>query len=98
MRVVNTLAGLEHELDVGCEQTLAQIADKFCELNAHAHAYVWKALRPSGAFEALDMGRTLAQNGVADDADELAALGVDADAPDMLPVLALYFKDDLSCD
>lgn len=98
VRVINTLAGLEHELDVGSEQRLRDIADKFMEVNAHAHGYVWKALRESGVFETLDMDKTLAQNGVADNADELAALGIDAEAKDYLPVLALYFKDDLRAD
>lgn len=97
VRIVNTLTGHEHVLDVGGEQSIAQIADKYLEFNAHALGYAWKVLAPDGSgFMECDMGTTLAGNGVPDDSAELEQLGLDEAALDMLPALMLYYKDELT--
>lgn len=96
VRIVNSLTAHEHTLEVGGEQTLAEIAAKYLEYNAHARGYEWKALGPDGAWRPLDMGATLAANGVVDEAAELDTLGLDPDAAEMLPTLMLYYRDDLT--
>lgn len=96
VRLVNTLTSHEHTLAVAAECTLAQVQEKHLRNNAHAGGYVWKALNAAGDFAPLDMRATLEGNGLADHAEEMAALGLDPDAPDALPVLMLYYRDDLT--
>ena len=45
-------------------------------------------------FVTLDLDKTLAENGVADESDEFERLGLPVD--DYVPVLHLYFGDDLT--
>ena len=94
VRVVNTLTSHEHDLDVGAEQTVAEIAAKYLEFNAHSRGYVWKVLRAGGAIEPLDMERTLAENGVEDDLEEREQLGLHGEV--FLTHLLLYFADGLT--
>ena len=42
LRIVNTLTSKEDILEVGCEETLEEIRDRFYEFNAHAASYTWK--------------------------------------------------------
>ena len=95
--IVNSLTSHEHELDVGGEQTVAEIATKYLAFNAHARAYTWKALdAASGRLRALDMDRTLEENGVENDAEELERLGLDTTDKHLLPVLLLEYRDTLT--
>jgi hypothetical protein len=94
VRVVNTLTSHEHLLDVGAEQTVAEIAAKYLEFNAHSRGYVWKVLMPGGAITPLDMERTLVENGVEDDVEEREQLGLHGD--EFLTHLLLYFADGLT--
>lgn len=95
--IVNSLTSDEHVLDVGGEQTIAEIATKYLAYNAHARGYTWKALDDaSGRMRALDMDKTLAENGLADDSAELEVLGIDANEKAMLPVLLLEYDDTLT--
>lgn len=59
------------------------------EFNSHAKGYLWKRLG-----QALDMDKTLAENGIADETERFQEVG--EDAADWLPVLHLYFSDDLT--
>lgn len=93
IRVVNTLTQDEHLLEVGSEETVAEIQDRYFDYNKHASSYVWKALE-EGSFRPLDMEKTLADNGVEDETDELERLGIDP--KDFIPVVHLYFRDDLT--
>jgi hypothetical protein len=97
VRVVNTLTGHAHVVEYGGEITVREMQAKFSAYNAHAGSYTWKALL-RGELRPLDLDKSLAGNGVADDAEELAAMGADADAEDNLPSLLLVFNDDLTVD
>lgn len=98
--IVNTLTETRHKLAFGCEETLAQVRQRFLDINAHAESYTWKVLVPSSTeggaamFRTLDMSRTLQDNGVEDTEEEAEELGLEAD--DFLPVIHLYFDDDLT--
>lgn len=120
VRVVNTLTEQETLLEVGSEETLEEIQDRYLEHNAHAGSYTWKALKvggPSahgtggasarsraharcatlpqdGEFRPLDMTLTLEENGVHDESDEFEELSISEDF--YIPVLHLYFNDDLT--
>jgi hypothetical protein len=99
IRVVNTLTGHEHMLDVAAEQTIAEIATKFLEFNAHAAGYTWKVLKPDydSAILPLDMGQTLEANRVPDEAEEMELLGLDSEDSDLIPTVLLYYSDELTC-
>ncbi len=45
-------------------------------------------------FKPLDMSKTLHANGVADEEEELQKLGLDPS--EFIPVVQIYFKDDLT--
>ena len=74
---------------VCCEETLAEIVGRYQALNQHATSYTWKH---HGA--ALDLARTLADNGIADQAAEFARLAIDEDPH--IPEIQIYFNDDLT--
>lgn len=93
VRCVNTLTGQNDLLEVCSEETLEEVQDRYIEFNKHAPSYTWKALF-DGAFRPLDMKITLEENGVKDETEELAALNMDPD--EYIPVLHLYFNDDLT--
>jgi len=95
VRVVNSLTSHEHVLEMGVENTVEDLQARYLEHNAHCGSYSWKAL-VHGAFRPLDVHKTLEENGVLDDAEELDRLGMDADAPDFLIDLIIAFNDDLT--
>jgi hypothetical protein len=45
IRVVNTLTKDEHLLEVGSEETLLEIQDRYFDYNSHAASYTWKVRR-----------------------------------------------------
>jgi len=93
VRCVNTLTGQSDLLEVCSEETLDEVQARYIEFNRHAPSYTWKALF-DGAFRPLDMTITLEENGVEDESEELAMLNMDPD--EHIPVLHLYFNDDLT--
>jgi hypothetical protein len=95
VKIVNTLTSHAHVVEYGGEVTVAEMQRKFLHYNAHGGSYTWKAL-VRGEFRPLDLTLTLQQNGVVDDAGELDAMGLDADADANLPTLLLVFNDDLT--
>ena len=95
VRVVNSLTSHEHVIEMGVENTIEDLQARYLEHNAHCGSYQWKAL-VHGAFRPLDVHKTLEENGVVDDSDELDKLGMDADAPDFLIDLIIAFQDDLT--
>jgi len=98
LRVVNTLTGHEHMLFVGCEQTISDIATKYLEYNAHAAGYTWKVLKPDydSAILPLDMEKTLEENKVEDETEEIERLGLDTEDDDLIPTVLLYYSDTLT--
>lgn len=93
VRCVNTLTGQSDLLEVCSEETLSEVQDRYLEYNKHAPSYTWKGLF-DGAFRPLDMEVTLEENGVRDETDEFVELNMDPD--EHIPVLHLYFNDDLT--
>ena len=73
------------------EERLAAIEERYLLLNSHAKGYVWKR---GGTADSLDMNADLAANGVADETAQMLLLGIDPD--DYLPVVHVYFSDDLT--
>lgn len=92
-RIVNTLTRQEVVLEVCAEETLAQILDRYLDFNGHANSYTWKAL-DNGDFRPLDMSKTLEENGITDETEEFKRLRIETGF--YIPVLHLYFNDDLT--
>ncbi|KAJ3081659.1 Cytochrome b5 domain-containing protein 1, partial [Quaeritorhiza haematococci] len=89
IRIINTLTGDEHVLEVCSEEKISAIQDRYTSLNAHAKGYMWKRL---GVF--LNMSLTLEQNGIPDESAMFEKIGMEE--ADWLPAVHLYFSDDLT--
>jgi hypothetical protein len=83
-------------MKVCSEESLLDIQDRYLALNAHAKGYTWKRLG-----KVLDMTLTLDGNGVEgnpfgdeDEEDLMDCLEMNFD--EYLPVIQLYFSDDLT--
>jgi hypothetical protein len=95
LRILNSLTGSEHAIEVAGESTVAEIQTYFLDCNAHCRSYTWKAY-VDGRFLTLDAGSTLLENGVPDDTAEAELLGVDAELPEYQTTLLLVYNDDLT--
>ncbi|CAM9943715.1 unnamed protein product [Scytosiphon promiscuus] len=93
LRVVNILSRQEDQLLVACEDTIADIQERYLEYNAHAASYTWKVLQEE-SFVPAKMDQTLEENGIVDDDLAFEKLGIDDDG--YMPVLHIYFNDDLT--
>ncbi|KAM9335362.1 cytochrome b5 domain-containing protein 1 [Symphorus nematophorus] len=89
IRVVNTLTSQEQRLEVCSEETLDEILQRYLNYNSHARSYTWKH---DGVN--LDMSRTLSENNVPNEDDELEQLRLDPDL--FTPAVLLHFNDDLT--
>jgi hypothetical protein len=94
VQIVNALTGQNDLLTVCSEEYLNEIRDRYQEYNKHAGSYTWKKLTDDGKFQKLDMGITLADNGIPDEDDEFEALGIDDGY--YYPTIHVYFNDDLT--
>lgn len=98
IRIKNMLTRQEDVLEVPSEETVAGIRQRYLALNAHAHAYIWKAFLPNAAGvlepQEVDMQRTLAENGVPDERANFEACQLPPDF--FVPVLHLFWADDLT--
>ena len=66
-----------------------EILKRYLPYNSHATSYTWKYFGRN-----LDMDKTLEENGVEDEAEEMYQLQMDQD--EFLPPINLYFNDDLT--
>ena len=89
LRVTNMLTGHENSIEVCDEETLHEIGARYAAINAHTTSYTWKH---HGA--ALDMGKTLRDNGIGDESGAFHRLAIDGDLH--IPEIQLYFNDDLT--
>jgi cytochrome b involved in lipid metabolism len=89
IRIVNTLTKDEHIIEVCSEENLIAIQERYLKLNAHSKGYVWKRLG-----NLLDMTKTLEENNILDESQQFEMLGMDEE--EYLPVIHIYFSDDLS--
>jgi len=87
--ILNLLTKQKNTLEVPIEETIDEIQDRYLLFNAHAKSYTWKRLS-----KPLDMSKTLEENGMKDETEEFMRLGIDPD--DHIPVIHLYFNDDLT--
>jgi len=71
------------------EETLEEILRRYQRYNAHAASYTWKYDAAS-----LTMDRTLAENGITDEDEELDRCRLDRDL--FTPAISLHFNDDLT--
>jgi len=95
--IKNVLTGQEDTIEVPSEETIAEIRERYLELNWHAKSYTWKALVHSeGSFQfvELDMNKTLAENEVQDEATEFEDHHISTDF--YIPILHVYWNDDLT--
>lgn len=89
LKVLNMLSGQTATLNVCSEETLDEIQTRYLKYNAHASSYTWKWLN-----NVLDLSKTLEENGVKDESEEMAKLNLDED--EYIPTLHVYFNDDLT--
>ncbi|MBN3314793.1 CB5D1 protein, partial [Atractosteus spatula] len=89
VRIINTLTSQEQTLEVCSEETMSEILQRYLKYNSHAASYTWKY----GGVN-LDMGKTLSENGIADEDPEFYELRMDRDL--FTQSICLYFNDDLT--
>lgn len=89
VQMVNLLTKQKNTLEVPVEETCEEIRARYLLHNAHAISYTWKRLG-----KPLNMQKTLEENGIKDETEEFQRLGIDGD--DHIPVIHLYFDDDLT--
>jgi len=87
--IQNLMTKQKDVMEVPIEETLNEVLARYKVLNAHASSYTWKRLGSP-----LNMDMTLEENGIKDETEELKSLGIDPD--DHIPVIHLYFNDDLT--
>eukprot|EP00933_Yihiella_yeosuensis_P006157 TRINITY_DN110826_c0_g1_i1.p1 TRINITY_DN110826_c0_g1~~TRINITY_DN110826_c0_g1_i1.p1 ORF type:complete len:239 (+),score=55.78 TRINITY_DN110826_c0_g1_i1:186-902(+) len=87
--IVNLLTKQKNTLEVPVEETVDEIKERYLVANAHAGSYTWKRLG-----KPLNMDKTLEENGMKDETEEFMRLSIDPD--DHIPVIHLYFNDDLT--
>ncbi|KAI9138809.1 hypothetical protein BKA69DRAFT_1031120 [Paraphysoderma sedebokerense] len=89
IKIVNTLTKDEHVIEICSEENLLAVQEKFLTYNAHAKGYMWKRLG-----KLLDMDLTLEENEIVNESDEFIKLEMNDE--EWLPVIHLYFTDDLT--
>lgn len=94
--IVNTLTSQTHVVEFSAEETVAQMQDKYAAYNAHCRSYTWKAMLPAGSTVQLDPAKTMAENGVPDETEELERIGLDPLDPANVISILLFFNDDLT--
>ena len=90
----NMLTKQSQTLEVCCEETLEEIQRRYLGYNMHSASYTWKRTDHTGGTRLLSMRETLDANGIPDESDQFDALDIDPDT--FVPIIHLYFSDDLS--
>jgi cytochrome b involved in lipid metabolism len=94
IKLFNMLTKQETTLEVCAEETLDEIQRRYLPHNSHAGSYTWKRTDADAVARVLDMGCTLAENGIPD--EDLAFDLLDLDPDQYIPIIHLYFADDLT--
>jgi len=89
IKIINTLTSQENIVEVCSEETISEILQRYLKHNSHANSYTWKYTGKN-----LDMDKTLAENRIMDDDEELYQLRMNDE--EFLPAVHLYFNDDLT--
>ncbi len=86
-------------MQVPMEETINQIMERYVRLNAHALSY--EALKlctcdthEGKVFVALDMNKSLEENGVFDESLEYGEMGMEINH--LIPVMDVHYTDDLT--
>lgn len=87
------LTRTEDVMKICQEETIADIRNRYMEYNLNSNSYTWKALI-GGDFVPLKLDLTLAQNGISDETENFARLGMDEDFN--IPNIYIYYNDDLN--
>ena len=69
--------------------------NSYTEYNTHAQSYTWKYLKDR-TFVPIEMSKTLEQLGIVDESKLFEHAGIDQDQ--YMPVVHIYFNDDLTDD
>lgn len=96
IRIKNVLTNTENTVEVPCEETVAEIRERYLEINAHAHSYTFKAIISSidgsSEFEELDLRKTLQENGVIDETATFEDHSIPSN--EFVPVIHAYWNDE----
>eukprot|EP01038_Epipyxis_sp_PR26KG_P008419 gene8419-11386_t len=93
VRITNMLTRTEDTIRICQEETVGDIRNRYMEHNLNSNSYTWKALI-NGDFILLKSEFTLAENGIVDETEKLARLGMDEDFS--IPNIHIYYNDDLN--
>lgn len=94
IKLYNVLTKQETKLEVCCEETLEEIQRRYLQHNGHSSSYTWKRTDQNSVARILSMRDTLDANGIPDESLAFDALNIDED--DFIPIIHLYFSDDLT--
>lgn len=86
--ITNTLTSTTDKIEVCSEDTLYDIIERYTYINPNAGLYTWKY---NGIV--LDYNKTLHDNNIIDDSNELIELGINDEL--YLPELHIYWNDDI---
>jgi cytochrome b involved in lipid metabolism len=90
----NMLTKSATTLEVCSEETLEEIQRRYLKYNGHSPSYTWKRTDQHSVARLLNMRATLDANGIPDEDMAFDALNIDPDA--FIPIIHLYFADDLT--
>jgi len=93
LKLLNMLTKQETTLEVCEEETLTEIQNRYLAYNQHAASYTWKHTG-SQMCRVLEMNLTLDENDIPDEAPKFDSLDIDEDL--YVPIVHLYFSDDLT--
>ena len=94
VKLFNMLTKQETILEVCTEETLEEIQRRYLAYNGHSSSYTWKRTDHEKGTLLLNMRETLDANGIPDESVQFDALDIDPDT--FIPVIHLYFSDDLT--
>jgi len=94
IKLYNMLTKQETTIEVCSEETLEEIQRRYMAYNKHSGSYTWKRTDQNKVARLLNMRETLAANGIPDEDKQFDLLNLDPDA--WIPIIHLYFSDDLT--
>ena len=94
INLFNMLTKQSTILEVCSEETLEEIQRRYLAFNKHSGSYTWKRTDEDKVARLLDMRQTLAANGIPDEDNQFELLNLDP--MEWVPIIHLYFSDDLT--
>ncbi|KAK9881033.1 hypothetical protein WA026_014376 [Henosepilachna vigintioctopunctata] len=90
LRIINMLTFHEVQINVCAEDTFKRIQERYSIFNKDPDSYAWKYFD-----KYIDLDKTMDENGIVDDRDKFAEFGMPQNY--YVPVVFLYYNDDLKC-